>query len=51
LRVSETFERGSKRNRRLRWARRVFLAFAVAVIGIVALVYFSQHSMLYHPRP
>lgn len=23
----------------------------VAVLGIVALVYFNQHSMLYHPRP
>jgi pimeloyl-ACP methyl ester carboxylesterase len=30
---------------------RLLLAFVVAAVGIVALVYFSQHSMLYHPRP
>src|SRR6266481_977974 len=49
--MSEAFERSSKRNRSWRLARRFVLAFVVAIIGVVALVYFSQHSMLYHPRP
>jgi uncharacterized protein len=48
--VSEAFERSSKRNRRWRLAGRFLLALVVAILGIVALVYFSQHSMLYHPR-
>ncbi|HEY8835028.1 MAG TPA: alpha/beta fold hydrolase [Chthoniobacterales bacterium] len=49
--MSEAFERRSKRNGLWRLARRLLLAFVVAIIGGVALVYFSQHSMLYHPRP
>jgi pimeloyl-ACP methyl ester carboxylesterase len=49
--VSEPLARASKRGRGWRLAARFLLGFVVAVIGTVALVYFSQHSMLYHPRP
>jgi uncharacterized protein len=49
--MSEAVERSSQRNRPWRLARRFVLAFVVAIIGVVVLVYFSQHSMLYHPRP
>lgn len=49
--MSEAFERSSKRPRAFAWARRLLLAFVVAVLTVVGLVYFSQHSMLYHPRP
>ena len=30
---------------------RLLAAVLVAIFAIVALVYFGQHSMLYHPRP
>jgi pimeloyl-ACP methyl ester carboxylesterase len=48
--MSESFERSSKRNRVLHWGTRVLVAVIVAVLAVVALVYFGQHSMLYHPR-
>jgi pimeloyl-ACP methyl ester carboxylesterase len=49
--MTEAFARSSKRRRALGWARRVLLALVVAVLTVVGLVYFGQHSMLYHPRP
>jgi fermentation-respiration switch protein FrsA (DUF1100 family) len=49
--MSEPSRRTPKRYRVARWARRVLLAFVVAILVMVALVYFNQHSMLYHPRP
>jgi pimeloyl-ACP methyl ester carboxylesterase len=30
---------------------RVLVAIVVLVLGLISLVYFRQHSMLYHPRP
>jgi pimeloyl-ACP methyl ester carboxylesterase len=39
------------RQRVLRWIRRALGAVLIAVGAIIALVYFSQHAMLYHPRP
>jgi uncharacterized protein len=39
------------RPRALRWIRRTLGSILIAVCAVVALVYFSQHSMLYHPRP
>jgi pimeloyl-ACP methyl ester carboxylesterase len=35
----------------LRLIRRLLAAVVLAVVAIIALVYFGQHSMLYHPRP
>jgi pimeloyl-ACP methyl ester carboxylesterase len=49
--MTEASARRSKRHRALSWARRFLLALVVAVLTVVALVYFGQHSMLYHPRP
>jgi pimeloyl-ACP methyl ester carboxylesterase len=49
--MSEASEPSSKHHPALGWVFRFFLALVVAVLGVVALVYFSQHSMLYHPRP
>src|SRR5919204_4768963 len=33
------------------WTRRLIVAVLTALVAVVALVYFSQHAMLYHPRP
>jgi pimeloyl-ACP methyl ester carboxylesterase len=33
------------------WALRLLAAAFTAIAALIALVYFSQHSMLYHPRP
>jgi pimeloyl-ACP methyl ester carboxylesterase len=47
----ENFARSSKRRDVLGWSCRFLLALVVAVLIVVGLVYFSQHAMLYHPRP
>jgi pimeloyl-ACP methyl ester carboxylesterase len=39
------------RHRALRWIRRALAAILTAVCAVIALVYLSQHAMLYHPRP
>ena len=49
--MTEAFARSSKRRLVLGWVRRGLLALVVAVLTVVGLVYFGQHSMLYHPRP
>lgn len=35
----------------MRLIRRLLAAVLLAILAIIALVYFGQHSMLYHPRP
>ena len=32
------------------WALRLLAAAFTAIVALIALVYFSQHAMLYHPR-
>lgn len=49
--MTQEFAPSSNRRRALSWARRFLLALVVAVMAVMGLVYFSQHSMLYHPRP
>ncbi|HEX8078519.1 MAG TPA: hypothetical protein VF511_11950, partial [Chthoniobacterales bacterium] len=49
--MSNGAARAEKRGRVFRWTRRILALAVVAVLAIVALVYFNQHSMLYHPRP
>jgi pimeloyl-ACP methyl ester carboxylesterase len=41
----------AQRNRAFRWIRRILVAVLAAVAVFIALVYFGQHRMLYHPRP
>lgn len=40
-----------RRMRVFRWTMRLLGAVLVVILGLVAVVYFKQHSMLYHPRP
>jgi pimeloyl-ACP methyl ester carboxylesterase len=35
----------------LRWSLRIVAFFLLCLVGLAALVYFRQHSMIYHPRP
>jgi pimeloyl-ACP methyl ester carboxylesterase len=39
------------RSRAFRWIRRILVAVLGAAAVVIALVYFGQHRMLYHPRP
>jgi pimeloyl-ACP methyl ester carboxylesterase len=39
------------RRRVLLWCLRLFIVVCLAFLAGVALLYFRQHSMLYHPRP
>ena len=35
----------------MRWCLRLFVAVLGLILTLVALIYFRQHSMIYHPRP
>lgn len=35
----------------LRWLRTILVALLILVAAVVALVYFKQHALIYHPRP
>lgn len=40
-----------KNTRSIQWALRVVVFLLCALLGLVAFIYFRQHSMIYHPRP
>jgi pimeloyl-ACP methyl ester carboxylesterase len=35
----------------IRWLQRIVIAFLVMVAAVVALIFWRQHSLIYHPRP
>lgn len=35
----------------LRWSLRLLILVFLVVLGVVAMIYFRQHSMIYYPRP
>jgi pimeloyl-ACP methyl ester carboxylesterase len=43
--------KGSKRQVAPRWLLATLLLFVLLTLGVVALIHFRQHSMIYHPRP
>jgi pimeloyl-ACP methyl ester carboxylesterase len=43
--------RTKQRSSVFRWTRRICVAVLTALAVVIALLYFGQHRMLYHPRP
>ena len=44
-------QRTAQRGRVIRWIRRILVVLLTGLAALIALIYFGQHRMLYHPRP
>src|SRR5215212_3404695 len=44
-------QRTAQRGSVIRWIRRILVVLLTALAALIALVYFGQHRLLYHPRP